>query len=76
MLYVTNTGHMKTQRRFWYMMNFFAYIFVLHSWYLRAVITSKGSGLADLWKKIWNTKNRFEFAQDNLLKKTKFQLDF
>lgn len=48
MLYVTNTGHMKTQRRFWFMIHFFAYIFILRPWYLIAVITSKGSGLADL----------------------------
>lgn len=51
MLCVTTTGHMKTQRRFWQMMNFFAYIFILHSWYLRVVIISKGSVLANLWKK-------------------------
>ena len=28
------------------MMNSFAYIFILHSWYLRAVMPSNGSGLA------------------------------
>lgn len=58
------------------MINFSADTFILHSWYLRAIITSKGSGVADLWKNFQNTKNIFKFTQDYLFKISKFQLEF
>lgn len=75
MLYIINT-HENPEEILIYMINFSADIFILHSWYLRAITSSKGSGVADLWKTFQNTKNIFKFTQDYLFKISKFQLEF